>query len=341
MTAEADPNTPPPEHELMSLVVAAYTSQALYVAAKLGVADVLADGPASAEEIARRVGADPGGTYRLMRALSTRSIFQEEDHRFRLTPMSEPLRSDARNSVRAMVLVSGHPTTWETLGELTHSVTTGEPSFRKLHGMPVFDYLDQDREYARHFNEAMSYSSSVEIPELLEAFDFSRFGTIVDVGGGQGRLLAAILEAAPDSRGVLADLESVTASAPEVFEAGGVTERSTIHGGSFFDSVPDGGDAYVLKHILHDWPEPQALDILGRVREATAPDASLLLIELVLPADSSPHLGKLIDLDLLINFGGRHRTSEEYRDLLARAGFRMTGVTATKGAASIIEAVPA
>jgi hypothetical protein len=350
MTADAEPivepiaeATPPAaEDNLIDMIIGGCTAQAIYVAAKLGIADVLADGPATAEQIAGRVGSHPEATYRLLRALTTRSIFHEEaGRRFRLTPMAEALRADSPNSVRPIVLMAGHPTTWAHWGELSYSVLTGESSFEKLHGMPVFDYLDRDPDYARLFDESMSFSSGIEIPTLLDAFDFSAYGTIVDIGGGQGRLIAAILAAAPESRGILFDLEAVVARAPEVLEAAGVSDRCTVVGGSFFGEVPAGGDAYVLKHIVHDWPEHKAENILGNVRAAIGEGASLFLVDLILPDDSAPHLGKLVDLDLLVAFGGKHRTAAEYEDLLARTGFRMVRVIPTAGATSIIEAVPA
>ncbi|EHR62322.1 methyltransferase [Saccharomonospora cyanea] len=342
MPADATAAPTPDEHaRLLDMVIGGATAQAVYVAAKLGIADVLAEGPATAEDIAKRVGSHPEATYRLLRALTTRSIFAEEPgRRFRLTPMAQALRSDVPDSVRPIVLVAGHPVTWQHWGELTYSVATGNSAFEKLHGMPVFDYLAKDPDYAALFNESMTFSSAIEIPAILDAYDFSRFGTIVEVGGGQGRLLAAILQNTPNARGVLFDLDSVVAGAPSVLTEAGVGDRSTVRGGSFFDSVPSGGDAYILKHIIHDWPEDKALDILGNVRAATGPDATLLVMDMVLPEDGSPHFGKLVDLDVLVAFGGRHRTEAEYADLLARAGFRLTGVTPTAGSPSIIEAVP-
>ncbi|WP_051871648.1 methyltransferase [Streptomyces sclerotialus] len=337
-----DVETQSPTDDLMEMVVGGCTAQAIYTAAKLGIADVLAEGPRTAEEIAAKVEADPDGVYRLLRALTTRAIFAEEPgKRFTLTPMADALRSDAPNSVRALVLMAGHPITWETWGRLTHSVVTGEPAFWKLRGMRVFEYLARDEEYADLFNQAMTFSSSIEIPTILEAYDFSRFRTIVDVGGGQGRLLAAILQATPDANGVLLDIESVTASAPPVLAEAGVADRCTIHSGSFFDAVPTGGDAYILKHVLHDWPEDKAVDILRSVRASIGENGELLLVALVLPDDNSPHLGKVVDLDLLLEFGGRHRTAEEYRRLLATAGFALRRVVPTAGAASVVEAVPA
>lgn len=340
MPGDVEPQSP--TDDLMEMVVGGCTAQAIYTAAKLGIADVLAEGPRTAEEIAAKVEAHPDGVYRLLRALTTRSIFAEQPgKRFTLTPMADALRSDAPNSVRALVLMAGHPITWETWGKLTHSVVTGEPAFWKLRGMRVFEYLARDEEYADLFNQAMTFSSSIEIPTILEAYDFSRFSTIVDVGGGQGRLLAAILKATPEANGILVDIESVTASAPPVLAEGGVADRCTIHSGSFFDALPAGGDAYVLKHVLHDWPEAKALEILRSVRASIGENGELLLVALVLPDDGSPHLGKVVDLDLLLEFGGRHRTTEEYRRLLADAGFELRRVVPTAGAASVVEAIPA
>ncbi|MFD7646092.1 methyltransferase [Streptomyces albidoflavus] len=340
MPGEAAPQSP--TDDLMEMVVAGCTAQAIHTAAKLGVADVLAEGPRTAEEIAAEVGAHSDGVYRLLRALTTRSIFAElPGRRFALTPMADALRSGAPNSVRALVLMAGHPITQETWGQLTHSVVTGEPAFWKLRGMRVFEYLARDEEYAGLFNQAMTFSSNIEIPTVLEAYDFSRFGTIVDVGGGQGRLLAAILQATPEAHGILLDIESVTAGAQQLLADAGVADRCTVRSGSFFDDVPAGADAYVLKHVLHDWPKDKAVEILRSVRAAVPDGGELLLVALVLPDDDSPHLGKVVDLDLLLEFGGRHRTAEEYRELLAEAGFELRRIVPTAGAASVVEAVVA
>lgn len=318
------------------------TVQAVYVAAKLGIADALATGPATAAEIADRVGADADATYRLLRVLAGRSVFRElPDGRFRLLPMGEALRSDTPNSVRALVLLACHPIAWEHWGQLVSAVTTGKPVVEDLRGLPVFEFIGQHSEYAATFNDAMTCATEVAIPAILEAFDFSGFATIVDVGGGHGRMLAAIMRAAPRSHGVLYDLESVTAGAPAVLAAAGVTDRCTIESGSFFDSVPVGGDLYLLKHVIHDWPEAEALEILATVRRAMDPAAALVSVEMIVPQANRPHLSKLVDLDLLLESGGRLRTVEQYSDLLGQAGFRVRRIVPTAGPASVIEAVPA
>lgn len=318
------------------------TVQAVYVAAKLGIADVLATGPATPEHISARVGSNPDATFRLLRALAGRGVFRERpDGRFELTAMAEALRSDRPNSVRALILLSCHPFGWEHWGWLHPAVTTGEPMVEKLRGKPVFEFIEQNPDYSETFNQAMTAATEVAIPSILDAYDFSRFGTVVDVGGGHGRMLAEILRIAPRSRGILFDREHVVPGAQSTLENAGVLDRCTVEGGSFFDRVPAGGDAYLLKHVIHDWPEEDARKILAAVRSAMTATATLISVEMLIPEGNRPHLSKLIDLDLLLESGGRLRTVEQYRDLLTDTGFRVRRIVATTGPASIIEAVPA
>ncbi|CAM4456754.1 methyltransferase [Nocardia ninae] len=318
------------------------TVQAIYVAAKLGVADALAEGPATADHIAATVGADRDATFRLLRALAGRGIFRERpDGRFQLTPMAEALRSDTPNSVRALILLACHPYEWEHWGWLLPAVTTGEPMVEKLRGMPVFEFIEQNPGYSEVFNQAMTSATEVAVPSILAAYDFSRFPTVVDVGGGHGRMLAEILRIAPRSRGVLFDREHVTPGATRTLTAAGVLDRCTIESGSFFDRVPQGGDAYLLKHVIHDWPEHDARKILDTVRGAMSSAAVLISVEMLIPDGNRPHLSKLIDLDLLLESGGRLRTVQQYTDLLTDTGFRVRRIVPTSGPASVIEAVPA
>jgi hypothetical protein len=240
-----------------------------------------------------------------------------------------------------MVEFIGHPKHWEDWGELLYAVRTGNVAAEKLRGMPFFDYLETDPDLAEAFNRAMTGVSEMAIENLMAAYDFSDSKVIVDVGGGHGALLAAVLRQARDARGVLFDLPSVIANAGPVLDAAGVTTRCTVIGGSFFESVPDGGDAYLLKTVVHDWDEDSALRILRNVRSVIAPVGKLLLIEMVLPEGTPWHLGMLLDLEMLVSVGGRERTASEYADLLLRAGFRQTRVIPTAGPVSIIEAVPA
>ena len=329
----------PAPFALQELIAGAWLSQAIQAAAELGIADALSDGPETAEGIAGKVGADPDAVRRLMRLLCSRAIFVERrDGRYDLAPMGQALRSDAPNSVRSFALFVGHPAHREHWSLLAAAVRTGDMSLPALRGMDFWEYLDTNQGLAEAFNGAMTSLSEATNAPVLAAYDFSRFGTIVDVGGGHGKFLAGILGQATTSNGILFDLASVADGARELLRTEGVAERCTIETGSFFDSVPAGGDAYVMRAIIHDWEESKALQILRNIHDAMKPDAILLIVELVLPDDASPHPGKLIDLEMLANIGGRERTAAEYGDLLARAGFRMTKVVPTASPASIVEA---
>ncbi len=326
---------------VFEMVQGSWLTQAMYVASKLGIFDALAGGPATAGDVARRAGSDPGATFRLMRALASNSLLkQERDGRFALTRLGEALRSDAPGSLAPMLQFVGHPKHWEHWGQLLYSVQTGKTSAEMLRGMPIFEYLETDRDLAAVFNNAMTAVSAMAIETLLPAYDFSRFRTIVDVGGGHGALLAAVLQQATKASGVLFDLPSVVAGAGPVLDAAGVADRITVTGGSFFDAVPEGGDAYLLKTIIHDWDEDSALVILRNIRKAIDPAGTVALIEMVLPDGTPHHPGMLLDLEMLVAAGGQERTSSEYADLLAHAGFRQTRVVSTAGPVSLVEAIP-
>jgi hypothetical protein len=326
---------------VLELVQGAWLTQTMYAAAKLGIFDVLATAPASAADVARQVGSQPEATDRLMRALASNSFLtRRRDGKFALTRLGRALRSDAPGSIAPLLLYIGHPKHWEHWGQLLYSVQTGETSVQMLRGMPIFEYLETDSDLAETFNHAMTGVSGMAIETLMPAYDFRKFGTIVDVGGGHGALLSAALQQAPDARGVLFDLPSVVAGATALLEAAGVSDRTTVTGGSFFESVPAGGDAYLLKTIIHDWDEDSALAILRNVRDAIAPGGTLALIELVLPEGTPFHPGMLLDMEMLVTAGGRERTASEYAELLSRAGFRQTRVVSTAGPMSLVEAVP-
>jgi len=326
--------------ELLHLILGSMTTQAIYVAADLGIADVLADGPLTAAEIARRVDADPEAVYRLLRYLVSHSVFGQENDRFTLTPTGDALRSDAPMTMRGIARLMGHPIHWEDWGHLADSVRTGEPSLPKLRGMGAFEYMAANPEYGMVFGQGMGNLSELETVPLAAAYDWTRFGTIVDVCGGRGALLAAVLQQAPDSRGVLFDERAAEMGAAATLEAAGVTDRCSIESGNFFGPPPAGADAYLLKHIVHDWPEPQALQILKNVRDATGPDGRLLLMEYVVPEETTQHISKQVDLWLMLLVGGKERTSGQYSDLLAGAGFELTGVIPTASPVSIVEARP-
>jgi hypothetical protein len=331
----------PPNIALLELAQGAWLTQALYAATKLGIADALRGGPRSADDVAREVGADPAATYRVMRALASNGVLKLRRGRFRLTRVGHALRSDHHGSMAPLITLIGSPEHWEHWGHLLHSVRTGGTAVEVVRGRPVFDYLDTNPTYATVFNDAMTGVSSVAIEMAVPRYDFSDRTLIVDVGGGHGALLAAVLARAPQARGVLFDLPTVVDGAAARLQAAGVAQRCAVTGGSFFDAVPDGGDAYLLKTVIHDWDDEQSIDILRNVRTAIAAHGKVLLMELVLPEGAPPHPGMLLDLEMLVHAGGRERTAAEYGDLLSRAGFRLTRVIPTAGPLSIVEAVPA
>lgn len=337
---EPSPEKMPPV-ALLDLALGSMITQAIYVAAELGIADLLSDGPLPAEEIARKVNAHPEATYRLLRLLASHEIFVEEgDGQFRLSPMADALRADSPMSMRGIAILMGHPTHWEDWSHFVDSVRTGEPAIPKLRGMNEFEYLDANPEYATVFYQGMGSLSNLETYPIVEGYDFSQFGTIVDVGGGSGGLLAAILQRATTSRGVLFDARAAASGAESVLAEAGVADRCTIASGGLFDPVPTGGDAYLLKHIVHDWPDGKAVEILRNVRQAVGADGRLLLAEFVPPTDNEPHAGKLVDLWLMLLVGGKERTTAQYSELLADAGFTLDRVVPTLSPISIVEARP-
>lgn len=312
-------------------------AQAIYAAAKLGIADLLASGSKTIAELASESGADPPTLERLLRALVTLEMFAPTaDGRFRNTPLSETLRSDYPNSQRDGALFLPAPFLWRPLGELYESVRTGEPAFPRIFGQSFFEYLGAHPADAAVFNAAMTQGVSWTTPALLAAYDFSRFKQLVDVGGGEGALLRNILAATPKLHGVLFDLPAAVAGSAEVL-TGDLAARCQVVGGNFFDSVPEGADAYLLKGVIHDWPDDDAARILRNTRRAMRPDATLLLIEGIV--DSASHPSGLLDLVMLV-IGGRERTEADFRSLVASAGFSLTRVIPA-GASSVIECHPA
>ncbi len=329
----------PPAAVMMELILNAWVAQTITTAADLGVADALAGGPLSGAQLADRVGADADALKRLMRALIGIGIFRQgSDGRYALNALAETLRTDAPVSMAGMARWVGSPQHREHWSHLTDAIRTGHPVVPELRGKPVFEYLAGEAALREVFNSAMTNLSEFATVPLTAAYDFSAFGTIVDVGGGHGRLLAAILETTPDSRGVLFDLAEVVAFAPELFRKYGVDDRVRIEEGSFFDSVPEGGDAYVLKNVIHDWPEEEAVRILKNVRTAARTGARLLLCEFVIPDHDRDFHGKWVDIEMLVVAGARERTADEYGRLCDQAGFRLNRVVDTVSPLSIVEA---
>jgi C-methyltransferase len=330
--------TPAPA-AMMEMIVATWTSQAITVAAQLGVADALSSGPLTIEELAARVGADADALRRLLRALIGKGIFRHRrDGRYELNSLAGTLRSGAPISMTWAAQFYGSGEQRERWTLMVDSIRTGRSVVPALRGMESFEYFAGQPELAELFNQTMTSVSRLTDGPVVAGYDFSAYPTIVDVGGGHGPLLAAILAGAPASRGVLYDLPRVVASAPSLLREHKVADRVRIAEGSFFDSVPAGGDAYILKNVIHDWPDEKAVQILRNVHTAAGPRATVLLVELVIPKHDRDFPGKWVDLEMLLNLGARERTAAEYRDLLGQAGFRMTRVVQTASPLSVVEA---
>lgn len=325
---------------MLEMILGGWVSQGITVAAQLGVADALAGGPLRADELARLVDANPDALDRLMRALVSEGVFRRtRDGRYALNALGDTLRTDAPVSIAAMARFTGSPQHREHWSHLGDAVRTGDAVIPKLRGMAAFDYIGSEPELGAIFNDAMTSVSELAIAPVVAAYDFSRFATIADVGGGHGRLLSAILEATPAARGLLYDLPQVVDGAPELLGRYGTADRVQVIPGSFFDSVPDGADAYIMKNIIHDWPDEQALTILRNVRAAAAPGATLLLIEGVIPEHDREFIGKWTDMEMLIGIAARERTEDGYRRLYEQAGFRLTRVVPTASPFSLVEGV--
>ena len=317
-----------------------WVSQAVYVAAKLGVADHLADGPVDHGALAAATGANPDALHRVLRALASVGVFAEPaPGHFALTALGALLRTGTPDSMRALAITYNEEQ-YRTWGDLLYSVRTGAPAFEHAFGMGVFDYFARNPEPARVFNDAMTAWTNQVARAVAAAYDFSPFATVVDVGGSHGTLLAAVLRSNPATQGVLFDLPHVVDGAGAALAAAGVADRCTRVGGDFFAAVPPGGDAYVLAQILHDWDDDRSQAILTQCRRVMAPHGRLLVVELVLPEGGEPFFGKWLDLHMLVMAGGRERTAAEYATLFRGVGFELTRVVPTPAGPSVVEAIP-
>lgn len=332
---------PPPHAQLIQMASAYWVSKLIYAAAKLGLADLLAGGARSAADLAGPTRTHAPSLHRLMRTLASLGVLTEGDgQRFALTPLGAALKSGAPGSALATVLTFGGPAMVGAFEQILHSLETGGTGFEKAMGLPIFDYFGTHPDEAALFSETMVGFHGAEPAAVAAAYDFSAFGTIIDVGGATGNMLAAILSRHAAPHGVLFDLPHVVTGAPALLHAHGVDARVTITSGSFFDGVPAGGDAYLLSHVIHDWNEAQCLTILGHCRKAMPETGRLLLVEMVLPEGDAPHPGKILDMVMLVVPGGRERTAAEYAPLLHEAGFRIERIVPTESAVSVVEAVP-
>lgn len=316
-------------------------ARALYAFAKLGIADLLGDRTLSSEELAATAHVDPRALYRLLRTLSTADVVSEsQDHRFALRPLGEALRSDVPGSMRAWVIFSGEPYYLQAWEQIIHSIQTGQAAWEHVHKMPIFEYIGQHPEAAATFDQAMTSLSAGEASAIVSAYDFSGIRKLADIGGGQGLLLRTILKSHPKVTGVLFDRPDAVEGMRQQLAEDGLVERCEIVPGDFFQAVPAGADAYLLKYVIHDWDDERSLAILRNCRRAMTNDARLLLVETVVPAPGEPHFAKLQDLEMMVIVGAQERTVEEYARLLERAGFSLVRVVPTAEPASILEAAP-
>jgi orsellinic acid C2-O-methyltransferase len=343
--AAEQPLGQPPNVVLMQLMMGFYVSRAIYVAARLGLPDLIAGGTQASEQLAAATATHAPSLRRLMRWLASVGVFvEQEDGSFTLTPVGECLRSDVPGSMRAgALLFTG--ITQDAWKDLLYSVQTGEPAFPRVFGTDSFSYFTQHPEEAANFDAAMADFTAFVATAVTAAYDFSELGTIVDVGGGNGTLLAGILRATPALRGVLFDLPHVAERAKTRLEAVGLSDRCAVAAGDFFAEVPPGGDAYLLKHVIHDWDDARALTILRNCRRAMAARGKLLIVEGVYPARIDDSLASRSaasnDVNMLVCTGGRQRSEAEFRSLYGRAGFKLTQIVPTMANSCVIEGVPA
>ena len=333
----------PPPAVMFTLIMGRWVSHLIYVAANLELADRLKHGPRTVEELATAAEVQVQALYRVLRALASVGVFAEtKDKRFKLTPLAVTLQKAVPGSMHAAALMFGEKYQEDSWAELLHGVKTGEIPFLKAHGVSLFEYLEKHPEDLKTFGETMTSVSSTENPAIAAAYKFSGIRTLVDVGGGNGSLLATILRANPKLKGVLFDLPSVSTRAKQDrhVTAKGIAERSTLESGDFFEAVPKGGDAYIMKRTLHDWDDERCAKILANCCAAMSEKGRVLVVESVIPPGNDPDRGKLLDMQMLI-IGGRERTKREFATIFGEAGLKLTRVVPTKCPLSIVEGVRA
>jgi SAM-dependent methyltransferase len=342
--AQPTPETmaPPPAAVLLQMMDGIKVTQLIHVAAKLGLADLLRDGPRGSDDLAAAVGAHPGALYRVLRALASLGIFREvEAGRFAMTPLAEPLRSDVPGSVRAWATVCGEDWHLRMWSDILYSVRTGLGAFPHVYGMGSFEYFQQHQEAGAVFYQAMTDLTAQVSAAVLAAYDFSGLHRIVDVGCGNGTFTEAILQGYPQLTSTLFDIPPVIEAARGVLGAAGLAGRCDFSAGDFFASVPSGGDAYVLKNIVHDWSDERATLLLANCRRAMPAHGRLLIVEMVVQPGNDPSPAKMFDITMLVAEGGQERTEAEHRRLLRAAGFELSRIVPTPSPVSVIEARPA
>lgn len=327
---------------MLQIISGFWISRAVYVIAKLGIPDLLKSGPKTAEELASATKTHAPSLFRILRALASVGVLRSaEGGRFTQTPVSETLVTNAPGSLRWFAVSELGQEHYPAWGNLMHSVKTGEIAFDNFFGVDIWKYFQQNPEDAAVFNDSMSSVTAAANEAITSLYDFSQFGKIVDVGGGHGGLITSILKKNPEVKGILFDAAEVIEGARPKVEAAGLEDRLETMSGDFFKSVPEGGDAYIMKWIIHDWDDEKSNTILRNCRNHMQPNGRLILVDSVVPETDEPHFSKFIDLNMLVMTGGKERTEKEFEQLLADAGFRLLRVIPTDLPTSIIEAQPA
>ena len=334
-------NQPPVPEQILQIITNFWTSRAVYVFSKLGIPDLLGSGPKTADELASATKTHAPSLYRVLRALaSTGFVSATADGRFAQTPLSEILVTDVPGSLRWFTISELGQEHYPAWGNLLHSVKTGEIAFDNFFGADVWKYFQQNPEDAAIFNNSMSGMTAATNEEILAVYDFSSFGTIVDIGGGHGGLITSILKANPKAKGILLDAPQVVEGARPKLEAAGLANRCEAVGGDFFKAVPAGGDVYMMKWIIHDWNDELAITILKNVRNEIPRDGRVIIVDCVVPENNEPDFSKFFDLNMMVMTGGKERTEKEFAQLLNAAGFKLRRVIPTKVPTSIVEAEP-
>lgn len=340
-TSAAAEQRQPDFGRMFEMVTHFWVARAVHAGTVLGLPDHVAERPRTSVELAAVTGADPRSLHRLLRALAGVGVLGvDEQGRYATTALGDTLRTDVPGSLASFVqleLGAAHHGTW---GLLAESVRTGEPVFAAASGHPIWEYFERTPEMADHLGKAMTGLTAMVADAVLEVFDFSSYGKIVDVGGGEGGFLGAILGAHPEASGVVLDLPHVVANGRSRIAEAGLADRCELVGGSFFEKVPEGGDLYTMKWVLHDWNDESSIEILKSVRRVIPEDGRLLVVDTVVPEGGGFSPSKIIDLNMMVLSGGQERTAEEFRALLDAAGFTLTRILPTSSPSSVIEAIP-
>jgi hypothetical protein len=340
MSETQESKAPTPQGLIDGMVFGYILSRALHVVAELGIADLLSSGPRPVVELARTAGAHQQSLHRLLRMLASYGVFAEaEAGCFQLTPLAATLQTQIPGSLRDRVKMYDEAC-WNAVGNLLHSVRTGEPAFNQVNGLPLFEHYARNPGANMRFDRGMASATTAENAAIVSSYDFNQFHRIVDVGGGLGGFLTEVLKASPALTGVLYDQPQVVKEPEHILEAG-LIDRCEIVEGNFFESVPAGADAYVLKRVLHDWNDDIAVSLLGRCREAMTRDGRVLTLDAVVPPGNQPHRSKTMDILMMALLGGRERTEQECRELYQRAGLKLTKIVPTGSMLSIVEGVRA